>query len=109
MRGRNRAPARWHKNARRAEARRANRARASGKGLDPGAALLGELAQHLLAGGDRLPLPLRRGLLVVLSLLELGKDSGLLAFAFEATEGVLERLVLLHVDQRHAGHPFPAQ
>src|SRR5262249_14966209 len=71
------------------------------KPLHPPAALLCELPQHLLPGGDGLPLLLGRGLLVVLTLLQLGEDAGLLALPLETAERVLEGLVLLHMDQRH--------
>ena len=47
-------------------------------------------------------------LFVVLAFLDFGQDAGLLALAFEAFQGVFERFVLPHLDQRHSvNHPFP--
>jgi len=45
----------------------------------------------------------------VLPLLELGKDSGLLAFAFETPHGVLEGFIFFDMDQRHEhSPPYPS-
>src|SRR5689334_1804181 len=73
--------------------------------LVAGAALFGELPQHLLARGDGFALALRARLLVVLALLQLGEDSRLLTFALEAAERVFKRLILFDVNQRHSRIP----
>src|SRR5262249_8867898 len=57
--------------------------------------------EKLFPRGKRLTLLLDAGLFVVLALLDLGQDARLLALAFEAFQGVLEALVLAHLDQRH--------
>src|SRR5438046_2812628 len=73
--------------------------------LVAGASLFSELPQHLLARGDRFPLALRARLLVMLSLLQFGEDSRLLAFPFEPAERIFKGLVLFHVNQRHSQSP----
>ena len=63
----------------------------------PGAPILGQLAQHLFARLHLLALALHRGLLEMLTLLELGQDTRLLALPLEPPEGVLEALVFTYV------------
>jgi len=65
------------------------------------APLLLQLAHDLFASLHGFALALDRGLLIVLPLPELRQDSGLLDFALEATERVLEALFFAHV---HNGH-----
>src|SRR5262249_24242607 len=74
-------------------------------GLQSGSLLLREFAKHLLAGLNHLALALGARLLVMLPLLQLGKDSGLLALALETPHGVLKRLIFFDVDQRQRHSP----
>jgi hypothetical protein len=53
--------------------------------------------------GRLLALALGSGFLVELTATYLGEDAGLLAGAFEATQGDFERLVLFYTNARHAG------
>ena len=78
-------------------------------GLTVHSALLRQTLQQLLPCGQGLALSLDAWLLVVLTLLDFRQNSGLFALPLEAFQGILEALVLAHLDQRHlVTHPaFP--
>src|SRR5690348_13430324 len=54
-----------------------------------GTSLFGKLAQHFLAGRDCFALPLGAGLLIVLTLLQLGQNPRLLTLPLEAAKRIL--------------------
>jgi hypothetical protein len=67
------------------------------------ATLFGQLTQDLFSCLHELPFPLHGGFLEVLTLLEFGQNTGLLALPFEAAEGVLEAFFIAHMNYGHWG------
>ena len=59
------------------------------------------LIEQLLARGESFTFLANAGLLIVLTLLDLRENPRLLALTLETLQGVLEALVLAHLDKRH--------